>query len=167
MRWITPYSLVLFLVAFLLPADRQAFSDTLDMPSGPVILVVSGAIANSNVNGEAHFDYQMLEDLGLVKLVTWTPWTEGMPEFEGVRAGDLMSAVGARGKHLHARALNDYKVEIPISDFDRYEVIFALKQDGQRMRVRDKGPIWVIYRNPSSMDVRDKMIWQLNELRVE
>lgn len=167
MRWITPYSLVWVLVAFFLLVDRQALSDTLEMPTGPVILVVSGAIANSNVNGEAHFDYEMLEKLGLVKLVTWTPWTEGMPEFEGVRAADLMAAVGARGKHLHARALNDYKVEIPISDFDRYEVIFALKQDGQRMRVRDKGPIWVIYRNPSSMDVRDKMIWQLNELRVE
>lgn len=167
MRWITPYSLVCLFVAFLLAADRQALSDTLEMPNGPVILVVSGAIANSNVNGEAHFDYEMLENLGLVKLVTWTPWTEGMPEFEGVRAGDLMAAVGARGKHLQARALNDYKVEIPISDFERFEVIFALKQDGRRMRVRDKGPIWVIYRNPSSMDVRDKMIWQLNELRVE
>jgi hypothetical protein len=35
--------------------------------------------------------------------------------------------------------LNDYATEIPMSDFDRFGVLLALKRDGAYMPVRDKG----------------------------
>ena len=167
MNRVSPFFLVLAMLLAFQSDFRAASSASLGKPTGSVILRVSGAIEFSNINGEAHFDYDMLEDLGFVKLVTWTPWTEGMPEFEGVSAKDLMAAVGAKGKVLHARALNDYKVDIPLSDFDKFEVIFALKQDGKRMRIREMGPIWVIYKDPYTPDISDKMIWQLSDLQVE
>ena len=45
------------------------------------------------------------------------------------------------------RALNDYAVRVPVSDFSRWPVMFALKIDGKYMTVREKGPIWVVYPN--------------------
>ncbi|MCW0470047.1 hypothetical protein OH492_17340 [Vibrio chagasii] len=40
-------------------------------------------------------------------------------------------------------ALNDYKVAVPKEDFDDYQPIIAIKQNGEFMSVRDKGPYWL------------------------
>ena len=104
-----------------------------------VILSVTGAISGHGGSGRIDFDRKDLEQLGLTKLTTWTPWTEGEVEFEGVWARRLMEAVGARGTEVEARALNDYVEVIPIDDFHRYDVLLAVRMNGQLMRTRDKG----------------------------
>ena len=69
-----------------------------------VILSVTGAISGGDGAGRIDFDLNALEQLGLTKLKTWTPWTEGEVEFEGIWARRLMEAVGARGTQVEARA---------------------------------------------------------------
>ncbi len=136
-----------------------------------VILSVTGAISGHGGSGRIDFDLKDLEQLGLTKLTTWTPWTEGEVEFEGVWARRLMEAVGAQGTEVEARALNDYVEVIPIDDFHRYDVLLAVRMNGQLMRTRDKGPIWIVYPwsgNPELDDflTREKSVWQLNALHV-
>ena len=136
-----------------------------------VILSVTGAIAGAEDSGRIDFDLNALEQLGLTKLKTWTPWTEGAVEFEGVWARRLMQAVGAQGTEVEARALNDYEEVIPIDDFHRYDVLLAVRMNGQLMRTRDKGPIWIVYPwsdHPELDDfaTREKSVWQLNALHV-
>ena len=58
-------------------------------PHDGVILTVTGALANA-ASGRVEFDRSALERLGLTKLTTWTPWTEGEVEFEGVLARRLV-----------------------------------------------------------------------------
>ena len=60
---------------------------------------------------------------------------------------------------------------IPIDDFHRYDVLLAVRMNGQLMRTRDKGPIWIVYPwsgNPELDDflTREKSVWQLNALHV-
>ena len=60
---------------------------------------------------------------------------------------------------------------IPIDDFHRYDVLLAVRMNGQLMRTRDKGPIWIVYpwsRHPELDDflTREKSVWQLNALHV-
>jgi hypothetical protein len=136
-----------------------------------VILSVTGAISGSDGSRRIDFDLNALEQLGLHKLRTWTPWTEGEVEFEGVWARRLIEAVGARGTEVKARALNDYEEVIPIDDFRRYDVLLAVRMNGQLMRTRDKGPIWIVYPwsgHPELDDfaTREKSVWQLNALHV-
>jgi hypothetical protein len=140
-------------------------------PQDAVILTVTGAIANTNAPGRADFDLANLEHLGLSKLVTWTPWTEGEIEFEGVLVRRLMAAVGANGTEVHATALNDYDATVPLADFQSYEVLLALRMNGRLMPLRDKGPVWIIYPwsdHPELDDflTREKSVWQLNALHV-
>ena len=140
-------------------------------PQDQVILTVTGAIANTNAPGRADFDLGNLEQLGLTKLVTWTPWTEGEIEFEGVLARRLMAAVGAEGTEVQATALNDYEEAIPLADFQSYDVLLALRMNRRPMRVRDKGPVWIIYPwsgHPELDDflTREKSVWQLTALDV-
>ena len=149
-----------------------ATAGVLEAPSGPVILTVSGAVANTNAEGSANFDRAMLEKIGTSVVTTATPWTAGEVTFEGVLASDLLIAVGASGNTVRAIALNDYTVDIAFSDLAEGNVLLALTLEGEPMRVRDKGPIWIIYPAPSpselqSQETRRKMVWQLKELRVE
>jgi hypothetical protein len=88
-------------------------------PREQVVLTVTGAIGLTNAPGRADFDLEMLERLGLGRLTTWTPWTDGEVRFEGVWARRLMEAVRAQGTEVEAVALNDYEQTIPLEDFDR------------------------------------------------
>jgi hypothetical protein len=140
-------------------------------PRDRVVLTVTGAIGVTNAPGRADFDLAALERLGLRRLTTWTPWTDGDLRFEGVWARRLMEAVHARGTAVDALALNDYEQTIPLEDFDKYDVLLATRVNGQRLRVRDKGPIWIVYpwsEHPELDDfaTREKSVWQLSALHV-
>lgn len=162
----------LIFVLLLLPLSgalaAKSPMDPLPSPSGRVILSVSGAIAVTNASQSADFDRKLLESLPQHTMTTTTKWTDGEQTFEGVLLRDLISALGAEGKTLTATALNDYQVEIPASDADEYPVLLATKQNGKAMRVRNKGPIWIIYPDDAPDNARfHRMIWQLRKLHVD
>jgi len=158
------------LVALLFAACPSRGAD-LPEPSGDVILTVTGRIEHANRSGAAVFDRSMLENLGLTKLTTWTPWTIKEADFRGVLARSLMDAVGAEGTQVRAKALNDYEVTIPLSDFTEYRVILAMYKNGRELTKREKGPLWIVYPwtdHPELDDrpTRQKSIWQLIQLHV-
>jgi len=100
-----------------------------------------------------------------------TPWYNNMVKFEGVRMDTLMRHVGATGSSITATALNDFSSEIPISDFDQYGVLLALKRDGNYMPVRDKGPLFIVYPYDSSPELQaqkfySRSAWQLAQMVV-
>ncbi len=153
------------------PIAAQA-AESLVPPKNQVILTISGKISVTNTADGAQFDRDMLEALGTTEIKTWTPWTEGITTFEGVLAHDVLNAVGAYGSSVRANAINDYEVIVPVSDFEKYGVILATKKNGTYMRVRDKGPLWIIYPlddfpHLKETAIYERSIWQLNKLTVE
>lgn len=154
----------------LLAGLPPARAGSLPTPTGKVLLTVTGNIGNTNAKGEARFDRPMLVALGMIRLVTETPWHEKDTVFEGVRADRLMEAVQARGELVRATAANDYRVTIPISDFADHNVLLAMRIDGRDLTLRTKGPLWVIYPADANLPAgerSERMIWQLVELHVE
>ncbi len=150
---------------------RSAKGDTLPLPAKKAILTVTGAITNTNEGNTAVFDRSMLEALGLDGFETTTPWYDRPVRFEGIRMQRLMQAVGAFGTRVMAVALNGYAIEIPMSDFDRYGVLLAMKRDGVDMPVRDKGPLFIVYPFDSKPELRShqfysRSAWQLAKLVV-
>ena len=159
-------------IVLTLMLAASSYAAELAVPNGPVILTVDGAIINTNAGASARFDREMLESLPQLTVRTVTPWTEGITVFRGPRGRDLLAAVGAQGTHVVATAINDYQVEIPTTDFTQIAVILAIRRDGQPMRVRDKGPIWVIYPwsdNPGLKTeiYHSRSIWQLKALTIK
>ncbi len=160
---------LLFIVFGLVSAQA---SELLPSPSGTPILQISGQVENTNRSGSAAFDMAMLRNVGVSRLRTSTPWTQGRPEFEGVLVSDLLKAVGAKGRKVIAVALNDYRVEIPLTDFTRYPVLLAYQMDGKRLKIRDKGPLWIIYPRDDyaeldSKPIQARWVWQVKELRIQ
>lgn len=82
----------------------------------------------------------------------------------------LLERVGADGKEIVARALNDYSTVIPISDFYEHGVILALKRDGEYMEISDKGPLFIVYpydgEDLHSQQYYARSAWQVARLVV-
>lgn len=150
---------------------HSAFAQPLGTPAGEVVLTVSGEIAVTNRDGAAVFDRAMLEAMGPETFTTSTSWTEGPQEFTGVLLRNLLDAVGATGGTLRASAVNDYAVDIPVSDAVDGGPIVAYLLGGEQMSVRDKGPLWLVYPYDSRREYRSEVIysrsiWQLERIEV-
>ena len=155
----------------LLAIMGVAYAASLATPADRPILAISGKIGVTNKDGTAQFDRAMLEALGLKTIETTTPWHEGKVKFEGVPMDTLMKLVGASGERVSVVALNDYSTEIPMEDFAKFNVILALKRDGQYMAVRDKGPLFIIYPYDSDPELKSqtyyaRSAWQVARIIV-
>ncbi len=145
--------------------------DAMDMPSGSVILTVSGTIDKTNVDGTAQYDMDMLRTFPAMSISTTTIWTDGVHMFTGVPIASLLDSLGTSGSTLRASAINDYTIEIPVDTLTKDYPILAYEMNGETMHRRDKGPLWVIYPFDSDEKYRtsqvfSRSIWQLDRIEV-
>ncbi|MFK3709258.1 MULTISPECIES: molybdopterin-dependent oxidoreductase [Leclercia] len=162
--------LIVMLLSFVVAT--QAWAGELSKPAGKVLLTLSGNIQNTNEDGKAVFDIAGLEKLGMVSFKTTSPWYNGRPTFTGVPVQKLMDYVGAKGTVVKVTALNDYTTVIPLNDFKKYNVILAFKIDGEYMRIRDKGPLFIVYPYDSMPELNNQIFysrsaWQVSKMTIE
>lgn len=162
-----------WLMAALVPVMGSADTEpTLPCPTEPVILRVTGDIALTNVNDEAHFDRPMLHTLPFHEFATGTPWTEGVSVYSGPLLRDFLSRLGAEGEQIHVRALNGYEAYIPFADLEEHDVLLAMERDGEAMPIRDYGPLWVLYPFDQNAEllsekIRFRAVWQVMHIHVK
>lgn len=162
---------VLAATALALFINGPASTAELGVPSGEIVLSVSGDLSMTNADGAALFDIAMLEELGSTSFSTETPWTDGVQAFEGVSLMALMAALGVSDGTLKATAINDYAVDIPVADAVEGGPIISFRRNGEAMSVRDKGPLWVVY--PYDLNeayqtevIYSRSIWQLDRIEI-
>lgn len=165
------YLLVLLMTCILLGGGSAEAAEPLPVPTGRVVLTVSGNIEQTNAPGQARFDMAMLEALGTDSLTTRSEWSDHAQHFQGVLLRSVLERVGATGTAINASALNDYKIVIPFDDL-QYDPLIATKVDGEALKVRDKGPLWIVYPRDSHAVLQDirydsRWVWQLYRLHVE
>lgn len=117
------------------------------------------------------YDRAALEAMPATRFATTTIWTDGEHEFTGVALSDFLAAVGVTSGSLKAYAVNDYAVEIPVSDAVKNGPIIAYAQDGAPMSMRNKGPLWIVYpfsSNPAYQTevIYARSIWQLDRIEI-
>ncbi|GHC50621.1 oxidoreductase [Gemmobacter tilapiae] len=136
-----------------------------------MVLTVTGLIGATNGEGAATFDLAMLEALDRKTFATTTIWTEGQQVLSGVPLVELLAHLKIKGRTLKVTAVNDYSIEVPISDAVQGGPILAYLNNGQRMTLRDKGPLWLVYpydQNPAyqSETIYARSVWQLDRIEV-
>jgi hypothetical protein len=144
----------------------------LDKPAGPVVLTLRGRVRLTNDDGAAHFDMAMLEALPQASFSTRTPWYPQPRRFTGPWLRDVLAAAGATGTTLRLVALNDYRVDMPMEDAQRHDVLLARLLDDRPMAVRDKGPLFAIYPFDARPELRSatyfaRSAWQLRTIDVQ
>ena len=143
----------------------------LDAPGGPVVLSVTGRVRSPNEGPLAQFDMAMLEALPQHTINTRTPWYAQARRFTGPLMRDVLAAAGAQGSTLRLIALNDYRVDMPYDDTQRFDVVLARLLDDKPMTVRDKGPLFAIYPFDMRAELRSpvyygRSAWQLRKIDV-
>lgn len=155
--------------ALLLAAGLPARA--LERPRGTVVLTLTGRLRMPNEGDRAHFDMDMLAALPQSSFSTRTPWYAQARRFTGPLLRDVLAAAGAQGTTLRLVALNDYRVDMPVDDTRRHDVVLARLLDDRPMSVRDKGPLFVIYPFDADPALRSavyyaRSAWQLRTIDV-
>lgn len=156
----------------VLPLLATGSARALDAPEGPVVLSVTGRVRLTNRGVNADFDMAMLQRLPQLSFSTRTPWYSQPRKFTGPLLRDVLAAAGSHGSQLRAWALNDYRVDIPVDDVQRHDVLLARLLDDKPVPVRDKGPLLIIYpfdREPSLRTALyySRCAWQLKSIEVQ
>lgn len=144
----------------------------LDAPNGPVVLQISGFIEAHNQGKVAALDMKALKALPQKSFTTQTPWEPKPVTFSGPLLRDVLQLVRAKGQHIRAVALNDYRVRLPVADAHEHDVVVAVQMNGQSIPVRTKGPLFIVYPFDAKKELQHKTyyersIWQLKAIEVE
>lgn len=141
-------------------------------PAGKVVLTVSGGPV-TNVGDELRLDLAQLEAMGTTELtVDDTEATGRTVTFSGPLVRDVLAVAGVEdATTMHAVALNEYAVDVPVSDATDLPLLLATRADGRRMSVADYGPTRFVYPTEGYDLPRStyapRWIWQLEEIVVE
>ena len=158
-----------FVLAIAVP--DVSFAEPLSKPVGEIILTITGPMTSGNTPEGAVFDRALLESLGTASFFTSTQWTEGVSEFKGVSLDRLLDKIGAIPSALEVIAINEYQVDVPVSDAVDGGPILAWEQSGKLLSVREKGPLWLIYPYDQSKAYRTdeiyaRSVWQVVKIKL-
>ncbi len=159
---------VLLTITATLIGARFAVAETA-REAKEVILTVDGKTAHGRT---FHFTRDDLLKLGAKRISTHTPWHDGVVDFDGLPAADLMTLVGATGESAAIFALDDYQVDVPLADFAQYGAIFAYAMNGKPLIVEEKGPLFLVYPYDSKPQLATetyyaRSIWQIARITIQ
>lgn len=145
--------------------------DKIPTPSGDVVLIVSGDVTATNVDGVIEFDMNTLEKLGLVSYEVSDPWLQENVTYTGVLLSDLLEVVNASDTmtEVFATALDDYAIPIPVSEIEAWPILIATQSNGAYMTIENSGPTRIIFpydRHDNITDARNMSVWNLESLDV-
>lgn len=144
---------------------------TIPVPREKTILTISGKIKARNYGQQIDLDMPTIERMGLVRYTVDDPEQRRDVDYTGVLLQKLLDVAQYEKNTttLHAIALNDYKIDIPL-DILRWPVMIATQREGQRMLETEKGPLEIVFPNKDfQMDpilYNPMWVWQLRSLEV-
>jgi hypothetical protein len=159
-------------VSCLVALAHAPLAWALDAPKDKVVLTITGKVGAPNKGPAAVFDMPMLQKLPQRTFTTQTPWEPKPTTFTGPLLRDVLAAAQASGTTLEATALNDYKITFPLSDAKDFDVVIAVKMNGEDIPVRTKGPLFIVYPFDSKPELKaakyyERSIWQLKSLTAQ
>lgn len=148
--------------------------DAIPTPTGEVILTVTGNISAKNNGDMLELDMATLEKFGLVKYDIDDPWMKTTVNYSGILLSDFLKMVGASpsAENIHIIALDDYQVDITVTEVQKWPVLLATQSNGAYMSVAENGPARIIFPfgRFSDIDVvlyQDLSIWNIKNIEVQ
>lgn len=147
-----------------------ALASTLSV-AGSTLLTVTGPDVNTGETITHTFDRAAIDGLTQYTITTNTPWYDNSSNFEGPRFTDVLNAAGIKGNAFKVSALNDYSATLPLEDIEKYSVILATKLNGETLRVRDKGPLFVMFPFDDFPEIQTeanygRSVWQVKSIEA-
>jgi hypothetical protein len=145
---------------------------TLGAFASEVVLTVSAGGALASPNKSVSFTMEQLTKLPQLSFTTQTPWYDNPVKFTGPFLKDVLNAAGVSGQRIWLIALNNYQVETPVIDMQRYPILIARLINDKPMAIRDKGPLFVVYPYGQYSELKKELyysrsVWQLSKIHVQ
>ncbi|MGF1752140.1 oxidoreductase [Vibrio makurazakiensis] len=127
----------------------------LDQPTTPVV-----------------FEQAEIAKLPTIAYKTHLPWFDDEATFTGISLQTLLKSQNITvPEFMIVRALNDYAITITKQDIEKYQPIIAYLKDGKPMKVREKGPYWLIYSLSDYPEIdnalyHSQMVWQISDIEL-
>lgn len=127
----------------------------------------------SNSGYRQVFSREELESLPQESFTTSTPWTNNIHTYQGPRLSLITDNFLQPFKSIKVYGINGYAYDIKEKELKKYPFILAMKQDGKRMALRNKGPLWVLlpFNQYPKVDSKDEMlnkfVWQVNRIKAQ
>jgi hypothetical protein len=116
-------------------------------------------------------DRGAVDSLNRVELTVTDPFQQKQIGYKGVWLADLLRAVGVpdSATNLHITALDDYVVNIPMSDVRAGGIFFAVQNlDGTPIPVSAGGPTRIVFRDGTpSGNNSEQWIWSIATIEVQ
>ncbi|CAD6551599.1 hypothetical protein LMG27952_05157 [Paraburkholderia hiiakae] len=162
------------LAGALLSFVQLAHAAQAAVPAGSLSLDVDGEVRVTNdvAHTAYHFTEAQLLALPAHSITTATTWTP-RSTFTGPLLSDVLKAVGAYGSEIEIHTLDDYTCVVPVADAARYGVVVAYAMNGQRLKVSNFGPLFLIYprdQHPLELDGAAgdaKFAWQIKSMTIK
>ncbi len=164
-------SIIRLALAIFVGFSAPVFASEETVSGEDAILTISGDAVATPDNPVMSFDLEHFSSLPSETFSTSTIWTKGTQTFTGVPLYVLAEMLVVDSGTFKAFAVNDYAVEIPVSDAVEGGPIVAYLHNGKEMSLRDKGPLWIVYPFDAGSRYKSetyyaRSIWQLNRIEV-
>ncbi|OEF05356.1 hypothetical protein [Vibrio genomosp. F10] len=117
---------------------------------------------------------QISQDIPVSSFSTKLPWFKQPKSYSGMRVIDLIDYLNKDSESIHSVsfiALNDYAANSNIDDILKYDPIIAYMMDEKKMKVRNKGPYWLVFNVDKYPEIANdvfynQMVWQIDEVII-
>lgn len=103
---------------------------------------------------------------------TKLPWYPEKNKYSGFKVSELLEHLNINDAFsLTFVALNDYASSTRMEDILKYQPIIAYKMNDKVMKVRNKGPYWLVFNLDNNAEIDNaayhaQMVWQIDEIVV-
>lgn len=141
----------------------------LSLPAAAQSVLVRWAGKDGKVLSQQELSLAALDSLPQAGIETSTPWGEERLRFTGPLLASIATLGGYDPREVEVSALNDYRMTIPAEDWKANGALFSTRIDGKILRVKDKGPFWIMYPIDTNAKFRQayykaRMVWQVKSL---
>ncbi|MCG9596202.1 molybdopterin-dependent oxidoreductase [Vibrio sp. Isolate25] len=115
---------------------------------------------------------QLISQYPPTSFKTKLPWYPDANQFTGFRVSDMLAnLVKEETMAVSFIALNDYAASTTIENIIKYDPIIAYKMNGKKMKVRNKGPYWLVFNLDKYPEIdnaafHSQMVWQIDEIMI-
>lgn len=130
------------------------------------VLSVTGEVENPT-----SYTLENIKSFPQLLITTNTPWTNEAHTYKGPKLEDILNDAKAKGSWLTLKALDKYEVTLDFERIRQFAPILAWEDNGKKMSVRGKGPLWLILPKDHHEELQpqifnDYMVWQLINVEV-
>ncbi|KGY14113.1 hypothetical protein NM22_01240 [Vibrio tubiashii] len=116
--------------------------------------------------------HDLTTKLSETSFTTKLPWYPDKNKFTGFKVSELLEHLDIDDAFaLTFVALNDYAASSRMEDILKYQPIIAYKMNDKLMKVRNKGPYWLVFNLDKNAEIDNaayhaQMVWQIDEIVV-